>query len=308
MQTSNTSHDIPAPQSALRHTMRRHPLLFFFAMSYVFSWAVSVPYVLSSWGVLSGTYTTLFILKPFAGPTLAAIVMTSILEGREGLSQLRQRLRWRGGSLVWSLVILVAVPVMILVGLLVQPGILSSFQGLDARAMVIYPVYFIVVLFGVALPEEIGWRGFALPRMQRRYGPLWGTVVLGVLWAFWHALYFLTPDHGGGPGVRLATTITNFALFLPLVICLAIVFTWVFNHTHGSIFMANLLHAAIDTPQLVWIPFFVAVDETKLDLANLLVFGAAALLIVVLTHGRLGYQGPESRPQTTETKTRPNSP
>ena len=81
--------------------MRKHPLFFFFFMAYAFSWIISIPYVLSAWGILPGGYTLaflLFILKPYAGPTLAAIIMTSITEGKAGLLRLRHRLtQWRAG-------------------------------------------------------------------------------------------------------------------------------------------------------------------------------------------------------------------
>jgi membrane protease YdiL (CAAX protease family) len=149
-------------------------------------------------------------------------------------------------------------------------------KGLTPVLLVSYPVYFVAVFFGVGLPEEIGWRGFALPRMQPRYGPLWGTLLLGVLWGFWHVLYFLTPDHGGGPGTGFAPFLMNFSIFLLMVIALAIIFTWVFNHTQGSIFISGLLHASIDTPQVVWVLLFLAVAETRLNLAGLIVFGVPA--------------------------------
>jgi hypothetical protein len=116
------------------------------------------------------------------------------------------------------------------------------------------------------------------------------------LWGFWHLLYFLTPDHGGGPGTGFATFLTNFSIFFLMVVALAIIFTWVFNHTGGSIFIANLLHTAIDTPQLVWIPLFITVDETRLNLATLIAFGLPALLIVILTRGRLGYRPSQAQP------------
>jgi membrane protease YdiL (CAAX protease family) len=275
--------------------MRQHPLLFFFLMSYVFSWIISIPYVLSAWGILKVNFHFTFILKPFAGPTLAAIIMTSITEGKAGLLRLRQRLQQRRAAWQWYLLILLGIPALLLLGIIIQPGALASFQGLTPRLLVSYPVYFVIVFFGVALPEEIGWRGFALPRMQPRYGPLWGTLFLGVLWAFWHLLYFLTPDHGGGPGTGFATFLTNFTLFFLMVIAIAIIFTWVFNHTRGSIFISNLAHAAIDTPQLVWMSLFITVDETRLNLATLIAFGLPALLIVSLTRGRLGYQPTEGQ-------------
>jgi len=275
--------------------MRKHPLFFFFFMAYAFSWIISLPYVLSVWRILPGDYTNVFALKQWVGPALAAIIMTSIIEGKAGVRRLRNRIRqWRAGW-QWYLFILLGIPALLLLGIMLQPGMLASFHGLTPVLLVSYPVYFVVVFFAGGLPEEIGWRGFALPRMQPRYGPLKGTLLLGVLWGFWHLLYFLTPDHAGGPGTSFSTFLTNFSIFLLMVIALAIIFTWVFNHTQGSIFIAGLLHASIDTPQLVWIPLFLAVTETSLNLAILIVFGVLALLIVILTRGRLGYQPSQDR-------------
>jgi hypothetical protein len=131
---------------------------------------------------------------------------------------------------------------------------------------------------------------------MQKYGPLWGTLLLGVLWSFWHLLFFLTPAHGGGPGTSFTTFLTSFFYFFLMVMAIAIIFTWVFNHTGGSIFIANLVHAAIDTPQLVWIPLFLAVDETRLNLASLIAFGVPALLIILLTRGQLGYQPSQEQP------------
>jgi membrane protease YdiL (CAAX protease family) len=282
----------------VREVMRQHPLFFFFFMAYTFSWIVSTPYVLSSWGILpsgnfeggNGLAFLLFAVKAYAGPTLAAIIMTSVTEGREGLRRLRHRLtQWRT-RWQWYLFILVGIPALILFGLIIQPGVLASFQGLTRVIALSYPVAFFAIFFQTGLPEEIGWRGFALPRMQPRYGPLWGTLLLGVVWGFWHLLYFLTPDHGGGPGASVATVITSFFIFLLMVVAIAVLLTWIFNHTHGSVFIASLTHTSIDTPQVVLIPLFLVVNETILNLASLIAFGVPALLIIVLTRGRLGYQ------------------
>jgi len=84
-----------------------------------------------------------------------------------------------------------------------------------------------------------------------------------------------------------------------MVVAISIIFTWVFNHTRGSILIASLVHAAIDTPQLVWVPLFLEVGETSLDLALLSTFGVLALLIVIMTRGRLGYQPGQEQPMGT---------
>ena len=176
----------------LKQTMRHHPLFFFFFMAYAFSWIISIPYVLSVWGLLpngGGIALLLFtFLKAYAGPTLAAIIMTSITAGKSGLRGLRHRLtQWRAGW-QWYLFILIGIPALLLLGIIIQPGLLVRFEGLSP-ILLVYPVAFFAVFLQTGLPEEIGWRGFALPRMQPRYGPLRGTLLLGVLWGFWYSLY-----------------------------------------------------------------------------------------------------------------------
>ena len=158
-------------------------------MAYAFSWIISTPYVLAAWGILpggnfeggNGIEFLLFVVKAYAGPTLAAIAMTSVTQGKEGLLRLRHRLTLWRAPWRWYVFILVGMPALLLFGLIIQPGVLSSFQGLTQVVAVSYPIIFVAVFFQTGLPEEIGWRGFALPRLQPRYGPLWGYFSPGSL-------------------------------------------------------------------------------------------------------------------------------
>lgn len=293
----------PTPAQGLRQLLRARPLVGFFFLAYALAWLISLPYTLAVWGLIGGDYSLGLMLKQWAGPALAAIIMTRATAGQQGMLQLRRRNRqWRVG-LRWYLFILLGIPALMLVGIAAQPGALAGFQGLTPSVLVSYPFVFVAVFIGVGLPEELGWRGFALPHLQERYGPLRGSLLLGVLWAGWHLPYFLLPDHGGGPGADIAAVATNIAIFFVMVVALCIVFTWVFNHTGGSVLLAALLHTAIDAPQLVWAPLFLEVGaanstagEMGLDLALLIVFGALALAIVALTRGRLGLRPAERRP------------
>jgi len=288
--------------------MRQHPLFSFFFMAYAFSWIISTPYVLAVWGIIpGGTFqggniieALLFNIKAWAGPTVAAVIMTSLTAGSEGLAGLRRRITLWRARWQWYVFVIVGAPALMLFGLIIQPGVLTSFQGLTSAIVVTYPIAFLVVFFQDALAEEIGWRGFALPRMQPRYGPLRGTLLLGVVWGFWHVYDFLTPNRGGGPGTSVTTVMTSFIIFFLSVIALAIIITWVFNHTRGSVFVASVLHTSVDTPQLVWIPLFVIVNAIILNVACLVGFGVAAVLIVVLTRGRLGYELLEERARGRE--------
>jgi membrane protease YdiL (CAAX protease family) len=195
-----------------------------------------------------------------------------------------------GAGWQWYLFVLVVIPALAVFGIILQPGALASFQGVTPLLLVSYPLTFVAVVFGGGpLGEEPGWRGFALPRMQPRYGALRGSLLLGVLWCFWHLADFLTPTQGGGPGTGLTAFLTDLPIFLLMVVALSIVFTWVFNHTGGSVFIAILLHASVNTPELVVSPLFPAIDHTGLLLAYVIAFGVTALLIVTLTRGRLGW-------------------
>lgn len=273
----------------MQQIMKQYPLVFFFLMAYAISWIVSIPFILAEWGFLQGDFRIVFVLKSY-GPFAAAFIMTGILEGKEGLRLLRQRIRQRQAGWQWYVFIFIGIPALVLLGIVVQPGAAVGFVGIEPAIIIRYLLMYIVVIFGGGpLGEEPGWRGFALPKMQRRFGPLWGTLLLGVLWTGWHLPDFLTSAQGGGPGTGLDAFRVNFPVFLGLVLSLAVILTWIFNLTDGSLFTAILAHASVNTPQLVLVPLFPAVSVTQLNLAALVSFGTTALLIILLTRGRLGF-------------------
>jgi len=297
MTTSSLS--VVGAASGLRAWLRQHPLTGFFVLAYVFSTLVSLPYILFVWGLSTNDMMAGFMLKQWVGPALAAMVMAVVMGGRPGLRELRASGRlWRVGW-PWYISVLVVPPLLILAGVLLVLGGPATPPAVGPGLIASYAGYFVLVFFAVGLPEELGWRGFALPRLQARFGPLGGTLILGALWAGWHLPFFLTPDHGGGPHVDLAAVATNFAIFAGMVVLMAIPFTFVYNRTGGSVFMSALLHAAIDTPQLVWLPLLLPVGiensplgEGRLDLAVLVPFAVVGLIIVAVTRGRLGWTQP----------------
>jgi uncharacterized protein len=276
--------------------MRKHPLIAFFVLAYVFSWIVSIPFILSEWGILHGDFRFIFVIKSF-GPFVAAYVLTGIIEGKEGVIRLRKSIKNWHAKLWWYLFALAGIPALLILGIIIQPGVLTNFQGLKPLLFASYPLTFIAVFFGGGpLGEEPGWRGFALPRMQLSYGPLKGTLLLGMLWGFWHLPDFLTSAQGGGPGTSLGNFLINFPVFIFLVLSLAIILTWIYNHTRGNVFISLLAHASVNTPQVVLVPLFVGITTTSLNLAALIGFGLTALFIIFLTRGHLSYGGENSFP------------
>src|SRR5919107_1811433 len=115
------------------------------------------------------------------------------------------------------------------------------------------------------------------------HGPLLGSLILGPLWALWHLPLFFTPWN--------ELTAFNVVVFALATTCLAIMYTWVFNNTKGSLLLAILLHWSFDLSTLIVAPLFPAPILEDYGLLPILGgFGALAVVLVALTRGRLGYQ------------------
>src|SRR6266581_88836 len=168
---------------------RRHPLISFFVMAYAISWAYVIVFLIV-WPLPDTIVTD---TPELLGPVVAGFVMTAVMSGRAGVRQLLRRfVMWRVRA-VWYLYALVAIPALYFIGVMLVPGALGSFKVPSLTASLLYPVLFLVVLvLDGPLLEEPGWRGFALPRLQTHWGPLLGTVILGVMWAGWHAPQYFT--------------------------------------------------------------------------------------------------------------------
>jgi uncharacterized protein len=298
MATSIESDRSIAASKSLNQRLRQHPLLFFFLLAYAISWILTIPVILSEWGLWPKSIFIFFFTVKSFGPALAALIMTRVTEGPAGVLHFRRRLlQWRAGW-QWYVFILLGIPALMLLGVIVLPGVLASFQGLKPVYFAVsYLISFILIFLGGGpLGEEPGWRGFALPRLQSRYGVLRANLLLGILWTFWHLPDFLTSAQGGGPGVGLAPFYTRLPLFFLMVMAFTVIFTWVFNHTGGSVFVALLLHATINTFAGAMQPLFSASIMTSSDLPFMTGMVVLAILILVLTRGRLGYQPGQAQP------------
>ena len=283
-----------APHRGIKALLTRRPLVFFFLFAYAGTWLVTVPFALSAngvgllpFGIPDGSVIFVSAVWVFLGPTLAAFIMTGVTEGRAGIRRLLRRyVLWRVGFR-WYLVVIIGPPAIILLVTIVLPGALASFQTLAPLNPLLLVVTFpLILIFGGPLFEEGGWRGFALPRLQRLHGPLVGSLILGILWACWHLPLFWITVWGTPP------TILNMVLFVPTVVFMTIVYTWVFNNTKGSVLIAILLHTSFDVlVGPVGLLFPAPVVTGYGGAVPLLVgLGVAALLLVVFTRGRLGYQ------------------
>ena len=283
-------------RTGVRGVVERHPLAAFFVLANGFSWLAWLPYILSDNGLgvldlrfpqLLGTDQLLGVLPgAYLGPVTAAFIVTAVADGRAGLRHWAARLvRWRV-SWRWYVGILTAVPVTVTLATLALPAAWQQFKAPTLIIVLGYVPMLIVQFFTTAVAEEPGWRDFALPRLQRRFGALAGTVVLGLLWGMWHLPLFVT-HWGGYPDVRWWQPLEFVLSCVPI----SLVMTWVFNRTRESLPMVMLLHASINSVfSLVWPVMFPNLNSRDGSHVILIASTAGALALLAATRGRLGLQ------------------
>ena len=279
--------------------VRRHGLISYYALAFGLSWLVWLPYVLSQNGLgiiqvpypeILGTQVLAGILPgAYLGPLGAAFIVTAFSEGRPGLRRWTGRLfRW-GVGWRWYALALIGVPAIIVAGSLVVPGVAAGVRLPPVELLLLYVPFLLLQMVTTGLAEEPGWRDFALVRHQRQHGPLVGTLILSVLWAAWHLPLILT-EWGEGIG---GATPRAVLLFLVLCVSLSLVITWVFNRTRESLPLVMLMHVSNNNfASVLWSAVFtVGVAQTAVTGA-VIGYSVLALVLVVTTRGRLGYDGP----------------
>ena len=215
--------------------LARHPLISFFLIAFVFSWLMFLPGPLTYFGVLNLSDSVLLVLgiTGLLGPILSGFIMTAVTEGGPGIRRwLRRIVRWRVGF-QWYLFALIGLPVVMVLGTLIRPEALESFQNLAPLSVLPYLSAFVfMVLIGGPLFEEPGWSGFAQPRLQRLHGPLVGGLILGSLWALWHLPSFLIPSQDL-TDIPPRGTVLDFVVFALALIGLRLIMQWVLT-TRGT--------------------------------------------------------------------------
>lgn len=228
---------------SLREQIRRHPLIAYVVLAYLLSWSYWIPLALKGAVVEPGGSVT--HLPGLLGPALAALLVPLLAGDRKGLADLLRRLPhvsrpvWR----FWlvSLSPLLFLGLALLVATLTSASVppLSDFarySGLPALALwAVVPIVFAVNGLG----EETGWRGFALPRLQERFGPLRGTLLLAVIWAAWHAPMFRVVET-----YRLMTPAMLVFGFGLGIVAGTLVLAHVTHETGGSVLAAALWHVS----------------------------------------------------------------
>lgn len=255
----------------------------FILLTFAFTWVFWLPATLVELGVVSIPVPSGLLVVPGTfGPMLAALALTVAEEGGSGVRALLARvIKWRVAPIWWAVAALGPLLATLSgIGLhAVLGGELPSSIGLveSLPTVVVMAVY--MVLF-VALGEEVGWRGYALPALQSRYSAFWSSAILGLIWALWHLPLFFNP--------AMSYSRLPFPVFLAYMIPFAMIITWVYNSTRGSLLLVIVLHAMVNASTDLWTA---APDLARLGVAspaeatlraNLLMAIVAALLAIAV--------------------------
>jgi len=218
---------------------QRHSLLGYFILAYAISWTIGIPLALIAQGKLD--WQIPFSVHYFYayGPMLAALIMTGLTKGKSGIADIFRRLfQWRMKPVWWMVALspLAGYLIIVIVQRLIQGewvdfsllGEVNFLPNLGTGALFLW-------IFTYGIGEEIGWRGYALPRLQQKMSALSATLVLGVLWALWHLpifFYVFEPAIAVGWFFGLMSG--------------AILFTWLYNSTGGNLLAVALWHGTFN--------------------------------------------------------------
>ena len=274
----------------MKSFVKQNQIVLFFILTFILSWfpwyAGIAPEVMAM------------------GPSLAVIIIVVIVAGRRGLGGLfRPFIRWRASLGLWGIA-LFGMAFLFLIGLgvhLLLGGEAPPFIMIKEELNLI-PLYLVMVVlmpWNGPVGEEFGWRGYALPKLQSKYGALIASLVIGTVWGVWHL-----PDFFAPMGVLSAmVSAVGLVFILPYTlgtIANAIFMTWLYNKSKGSALIAGIVwHAAID----FWAPIILSDSSLRaaqegthlptipsaLYMTVVVVLVVAAVILVTATKGKLGY-------------------
>ncbi len=224
--------------------MRTHPIPTFFLLTFVVAWLIWLPI-----GFFAPKYFLLAVIPGAWAPTIVSVLLTRLTDGKDGVRQFLSRVvRWRVG-IQWYLVVLFGIA---LIAFTAQGLNIWLFDGAPVRfnlpagvpedgLLIALPIIFFVnIFFGGPLAEDIGWRGYVLPKLREKMNAFTASLLIGIVWVLWHLPFFWIPEG------KIAVGGIPLLWFALLTTAWSVLFAWVYVNTE-SILMPVLFHAAVNT-------------------------------------------------------------
>ena len=268
-------------------TLSRRPLWAYFGLVFLIAWGAVVVVVGPAGIVGDATPENWQLLPVFGamllGPAIAGLAMVYLTDGQPGLADLWRRQRNVRLPLRWYAIALLTTPI-VLLSILVP---LSSVDTAFVPSLVATDDVVSVLAFGLVYGllagflEEIGWMGFALPVLRRRYSLLVAGLLLGVIWGAWHGL----ADYWGTHTDFGALWLPRIALWTAALTAFRMLMAWVYEHTE-SLFVAQLMHASFTGSQGILVPTLSPANHFLWYSLFTLVLWGVVLVVAVIRHRR----------------------
>ncbi|MGY1774776.1 lysostaphin resistance A-like protein [Geodermatophilus sp. SYSU D00804] len=229
--------------------MRRRPVTAHVVSAVGLSWAVWLPLLAQTQGWIGGGPWPVLHLLGSLGPAVAAVVVTAAVTGRTGLAALGRRLvAWRGRGRAWAFAVGVPPALLLVFGSAAawatsqSPTDLNwaAFGRSEEFAALPVGVFWVANLVFFGFGEEIGWRGFLQPQLERRYPLVTAANVVAIVWAGWHLpLFGITPSYRAMPAV-------GFVGFAASIWVASWIFAWLSGIGRGSLLVVAVFHSWFD--------------------------------------------------------------
>ena len=260
----------------------------FFALALGISWFFWMWVILLDWNVWKFP-AILFGALGLFGPAIAEITLISRTHDKEQWRDYWHRVfDIRRISKKWLLVILFAFPLLHTIVILISILAGSALPGFETAKNLlsepwrILPFAIFILIFG-PLPEELGWRGYALDGLQARYNALFSSLILGAVWALWHVPLFFMKGTFQHEVLKFGTI--NFWTYILGPVIISILFTWIYNNTNRSTLSAILFHFMINfTAELI------PLTEQGRVYSTILVIALSLMVVVIFGSKTLTYQ------------------
>ena len=227
---------------------------------------------------------SMFLLIAAYSASLTGVILTAIVSGKTGLREMFRRLLiWRVGIGWWAFS-LFAFGLMFLGGTVLAALLSGSplHVNLNQPLYMIVPMIIMQFFFDSGLGEELGWRGFLLPRLQARYNALISSIIIAIVWGLWHwplfALEGMSPTYEMGQAWGVVPSLLGYTVVV--IFPYSILFTWLYNNTKGSLLLAFVFHAS-----QAWMHLFMDPDNLISPFLGFSAIVFVTAIVIIITSG-----------------------
>nr|WP_314863948.1 type II CAAX endopeptidase family protein [uncultured Undibacterium sp.] len=252
------------------------------AISWI-NWFIGLDYISEGLNQETVTVFLRFFFIGVYGPTISVILTTLVFNGpKELLKLIKKIFLWRV-PLKYYLYIIFLPIVFVATGLILYKQFIGEIGEFNGMAFLGIPTVLWAGLFAGPLGEELGWRGFLLPELQKRFSNLESALVLGIIWFCWHIPLFWAPFGTLVSGAPI--TVSTVATYLIMLICLSVIMTWFSIRSNGSVLLAILFHLSVNAG--IALLFFPAVGGDFVRVHLLSAVGMAFFTIALIARKKV---------------------